>query len=56
MKIRPGHVEVDPTPDGHIMLIAIEDGLGSHVLRLTPSNAAKLGQRLIDVASWMETP
>ncbi|MBV8177860.1 MAG: hypothetical protein JOY55_06215 [Mycobacterium sp.] len=53
---RSAHIEVDPTPTGHVMLIAIgnDDDLDSMVIRLTPANAAKLGQKLIDAASKVE--
>lgn len=48
----PAHVHVDRMPDGRLMLIAFSDeGLESQVLRLTTTEAAKLGQILID-AAW----
>jgi hypothetical protein len=50
----------DPTTDyGHVLLnvtVIDEDGATSTRVRLTPATAAKLGQRLIDVASWVEQP
>jgi hypothetical protein len=40
----------------HVMLINIDEELGSSVIRLTPANAAKLGHRLIVAAESVELP
>ncbi|HUO37776.1 MAG TPA: hypothetical protein VMU34_08030 [Mycobacterium sp.] len=54
---RPAHIVVDPTPDGRIVVITVDnESLSSTVLRLTPAQAAKFGQRLIDVAWRLERP
>jgi hypothetical protein len=53
---RPSRTSVDPTADGHVLLVTVDDNLTSTAIRLTPANAAKLGQRLIDVAYRMERP
>jgi hypothetical protein len=58
LQTRPGHIEVDPTADGRVLLIAIgnDDDPDTWVLRLTPRMAARLAQRLLDVAYHLERP
>jgi len=50
LQIAPAKNSVDPTSDGNILIVAIDDDLEDSFLWLTPENAAKLGQILIDVA------
>jgi hypothetical protein len=53
---RPAHTYVDPTVDGHVLLVNIAaNEMDSAVIRLTPANAAKLGQMLISVANRMQS-
>jgi hypothetical protein len=55
----PARIEVDPTATGHVLMIVFDDDGDldtSIALRLTPRMAAKLGQKLIDVAASVEEP
>ena len=56
LRTRRAHIEIDPTHDARILLVIFSDRLDSTVLRLTPAQAARLGQRLIDTAARMEQP
>ena len=48
LQIAPARISVDPTHDGNILIVAIDDGLEDSALWLTPATAAKLGQRLVN--------
>lgn len=52
----PTRISIDPTPDGRILLVSVDDDLRSSVLLLTPANAYKLAQMLIAVAESVEMP
>ena len=54
---RPQHLSVDASPDGWVILTHVaQDDLESEVIYMTPVQAAKLGQWLLDVAYRLETP
>ena len=54
---RPAHTYVDPTVDGHVLLVNIAaEEMDSAVIRLTPANAYKLAQMLISAAESIELP
>ena len=49
-------MSVDTSDGRQVRMIYTDADLDSLVLMLTPENAAKLGQMLIDVASKVERP
>jgi hypothetical protein len=52
----PTRITVDATPDGHILVISVDDDLVSNVLRLTTAGAYKLALRLINTAESIQLP
>ncbi len=50
----PAHTTVDVTADGRVLLLHYDDELDYTALFFTPVLAAKLGQRLIDIAQKIE--
>lgn len=50
----PARTHVDPSPaTGEVLLIHVDEDLDTTVVRLTPENAVKLGQTLINVVNRM---
>ena len=56
LRTRPIGIRLDPTPDGRILLVAIDDDLRSFVLRFTAPQAARFAHALYDMAKRLESP
>lgn len=56
LQTRPARIYIEPTPDGNILIVAVDEELGSSVLWLSPASAYKLAQMLIAAAEYVEMP